>query len=73
MEGSSCIQLMKTFISRCDTCCGMNIADEKGNGRFACKSPTWVIIKKNDQSANRVKYGAKETSENRLGQTMFGN
>ncbi len=74
MECSSCTLPMKTFTSRCHTFCGISITEEKGNGRFACKSPTWIIIKKNHPLAHRaVKHGEKETSENRPGRTMFGN
>jgi hypothetical protein len=47
LECSSCTLPMKTFTSRWHTFCSISITEEKRNGRFACKYPTWIIIKKN--------------------------
>jgi len=44
---------MKVFTSRGYVFYGIIITVEKGIGRLASKSPTWIIIKKNLPPAHR--------------------
>jgi hypothetical protein len=44
---------MKALASRCHVFYGTISTVEKGIGRFASKSPTWIIIKKNHLLAHR--------------------